>query len=353
MACGNVVHAYGGGMVRVEGATRLTRITGEDSCNRTASRFGITATDLGILWDDGRGGVLVAFGDTYGAGWGGRGAGPKHADWRFNVIARSIGTDLDAGLEFDWVLPREDGAAGQFLPADRTAREHTVIPTSGIAVGGRNYLHYMSVRRWGMPGVWHTNYGALAYSDDGGHTWTKSPTAVWPNRGQRWWSRFRRRDPGGHPFQMIGFAGVVDGRVHLLGTPSGRFGAGHLARVGADDLLEPAAYEYWTGSGWSHDVLAAEPVLSAPVAELSVQFNRHFGQWFAVHLDEHRAAIVLRTAPELTGPWTDGEVLVAGAQYPGLYGGFLHPWSADGPAIHFTLTQWIPYNVDLFRADLS
>lgn len=98
---------------------------------------------------------------------------------------------------------------------------------------------------------------------------------------------------------------------------------------------------------------AAQPVLSAPVAELSVQFHRHVDRWFAVHLDERRAAIVLRTAPELTGPWTDGEVLVSGAQHPGLYGGFQHPWSVDGPAVHFTVTRWGPYNVDLFRADLA
>ncbi|MEV0701099.1 DUF4185 domain-containing protein [Saccharopolyspora sp. NPDC050389] len=341
-------------MVRVIGATRLTRITGEDSCNRTASRFGIHATDLGIMWDDGRGGVLAAFGDTYGDGWGGHGAGPKRADWRYNVIARSTNTDLDAGLKFDSVLPRADGMAGQVLPGDRTGvREHTVIPTAGIAIGGRNYLHYMSVRRWGMPGVWHTNYGALAYSDDGGATWTKSETAVWPNSRQPWSSRFRRRDQGGHPFQMIGFAGVLDRRAYLLGTPSGRFGAGHLARVGADDLLEPAAYEYWTGTGWGDDPIAAAPVLPAPVAELSVQYNRHFDRWFAVHLDEQRAAIVLRTAPELTGPWTAGEVVVSGADCPGLYGGFQHPWAADRPAIYFALTQWGPYNVDFFRADLA
>ncbi|MGI8309971.1 DUF4185 domain-containing protein [Saccharopolyspora hattusasensis] len=341
-------------MVRVLSATRLTRITGEDSCNRTASRFGIRATDLGIMWDDRRGGVLAAFGDTYGDGWGGHGAGPGHADWRYNVIARSTNTDLDAGLKFDSVLQREDGMAGQVLPGDRTGvPEHTVIPTSGIAVGGRNYLHYMSVRHWGTPGVWHTNYGALAHSDDGGTTWTKSETAVWPNRRQSWLSRFRRRDQGGHPFQMIGFAGVLDRRVYLLGTPSGRFGAGHLARVGADDLLEPAAYQYWTGAGWGADPFAAEPVLPGPVAELSVQYNRHFGLWFAVHLDEHRAAIVLRTAPVLTGPWTDGEVVVSGADYPALYGGFQHPWATDRPAIYFTLTQWGPYNVDFFRGDLA
>lgn len=341
-------------MVRVTGATRLTKITGEDSCNSTGSRFGFLATDLGILWDDGRQGVLAAFGDTYGEGWCGNGAGPGHADWRYNVIARSTNTDLDAGLKFDSVVQREDGFAGQVLSSDRTGmHEHTVIPTAGLAVHGRNYLGYMSVRQWGAPGVWHTNYAGLAYSDDGGHTWAKSDSAVWPNHRQGWFSRFRRRDQGGHPFQMIAFAGVQDGYVYLLGTPNGRFGSGHLARAGADDLLEPAAYEYWNGSSWARDPFDAAPVLPAPVAELSVQYNRYFEQWFAVHLDEHRAAIVLRTAPELVGPWSDGDVIVAGAQYPALYGGFQHPWAADKPAVYFTMTQWGPYNVDFFRADLG
>lgn len=336
-------------MVKVVAACKLAKITGADSCNATASRFDITATDLGILWDDGCGGVLAAFGDTYGEGWGGHGAGPDSADWRYNVLAHSTDTDLDSGLRFDWVVEREDGSAGQILGADNSGIvEHTVIPTAGIAVNGRNFLHYMSVRRWGTPGRWRTNYGGLAYSDDGGHTWTKSATAVWPNRRTgRWLPR------GGHPFQMVGFAGVLDGRVHLLGTPNGRFGAGHLARVRADDLLEPAAYEYWTRTGWAGDPFAAEPVLSAPVAELSVQYNSCFDQWFVLHLDEHRAAIVLRTAPELTGPWTNGEVVVSGRDYPALYGGFQHPWAADRTSIYFTMSQWDPYNVFFFRADLE
>lgn len=341
-------------MVQVTRATRLTTITGENSCNRTGSRFGFHATDLGILWDDGADGVLVAFGDTYGAGWGGKGAGPKSADWRYNVLARSTNTDLDEGVKFDWVVTRQDGMAGQILARDRTgANEHTVIPTAGIAINGRNYLHYMSIRHWGVPGVWHTNYSGLAYSDDGGRTWTKSDTAVWPNTRQGWFTRFRRRDQGGHPFQMIGFAGVVDGFVYLLGTPSGRFGAAHLARVGSDDLLDASAYRYWNGAGWSSDAFDAVGVFPAPVAELSVQYNTFFDRWFATHLNEHRAAIVLRTAPELVGPWSDGAVIAAGTRYPALYGGYQHPWSVEGPSVYFTVTQWGPYNVSLFRADLA
>jgi hypothetical protein len=341
-------------MVRVTGVTNLAKITGPDSCNATASRLGITATDLGILWDDGRGGVLAAFGDTYGADWGGHGAGPGHADWRYNVIAHSTSTDLDAGLLFDWAALRADGVADQILPADvRGVIEHTVIPTAGIAVDGRNYLHYMSVRRWGTPGGWLTNYGGLAYSDDGGRTWTKSRTAVWPNRERGWWNLLRRRASGAHPFQMIAFAGVMEGHVYLMGTPNGRFGSGQLARVPTGDLLDPSAYRYWTGRGWAEDPFAAEPVLTAPVGELSVQYNAYFQQWFAVNLDEHRAAIILRTAPELTGPWTGGDTVVSGRDYPALYGGFQHPWATHQPAIYFTMSQWGPYNVFFCRADLQ
>jgi hypothetical protein len=75
--------------------------------------------------------------------------------------------------------------------------------------------------------------------------------------------------------------------------------------------------------------------------------------WLATHLDEHRAAIVLRSAPELTGPWREPVVLVSGRDYPGLYGGYLHPWAVDGPDIYFTLSQWNRYNVLLMRATLD
>ncbi|GAB2758633.1 hypothetical protein GCM10027174_38740 [Salinifilum aidingensis] len=341
-----------GSMVRVLTSVRIGRVTGEESRNRTASRFGVTATDLGIPWRSADGGMLVAFGDTYGSGWGGYGAGPRTADWRCNVLARSGAADPGAGLRLDWMLPRGDGAAGQVLAPDREVRAATIIPTSGISVDGREYLHYMSVRCWGVPGVWHTNYAGLAFSEDGGRTWTKSRTAVWPNRKQRTLDRLRRRDQGGHPFQMVGFAGVVDGWVYLLGTPSGRFGAAHLAAVPAEDLLQARAYRYWTGDGWGEDPYRAAALLPAPVGEVSVGFHDYLGVWLATHLDEHRAAIVLRSAPELTGPWSAGEVAVAGFDYPALYGGFQCPWPRDRPALYFTLTQWGPYNVDLFRADL-
>jgi hypothetical protein len=321
----------------------VAQLTGRESSNRTAERFGIHATDLGIMWEDADGRVMVVFGDTYGPGWRGDGAGTDdHADWRCNVLATSTNRDLDGGLVLDGVVER-DGVACQIIERDPKARkEETVIPTSGVAVDGRHYLHYMSVRRWGKQGRWETNYAGVAVSSDGGHTWTKPPRARWKNR----W----RND---HPFQQAAFA-LHDNVLQVVGTPAGRWGVGRLARVSTSDILEPARYEYWTGARWVvNDPFAAVPVLPGPVAELSVLYSVHFGQWLAVHLDEGRAALVLRTAPELAGPWTDPQVIASGAEYPGLYGGFLHPESACGPAIYYAMSQWSPYNVYLMRTTLA
>ncbi|MGQ0840741.1 DUF4185 domain-containing protein [Actinokineospora sp.] len=93
--------------------------------------------------------------------------------------------------------------------------------------------------------------------------------------------------------------------------------------------------------------------MGGPVAELSVVYNVHFGRWLALHLDEGRAAIVLRTAEQPTGPWTDGQVVAAGDRFPGLYGGFLHPASADGPVVYYAMSRWAPYNVYLMRTRLT
>lgn len=293
--------------------------------------LGVYGTDLGILWDNGNGEILAAFGDTYG--------GPEHADWRFNVLGVTSGRDL----ALTPLAARADGAPGEFIDRDPgTRREVTVIPTSGVAAAGVNYVHYMSVRHWGPPGVWVTNHSGIAVSDDHGRTWSRPAAARWRNT----W----RRD---HPFQMGAFA-RHDEYVYLMGTPNGRFGPGRLARVAEDRVAEIGAYQYWTGRGWiGGDPFAATPVLPAPVAELSLCHNGFTDRWLALYLDERRAAIVLRTAAALTGPWTAPVVVVSGRDYPGLYGGFWHPWTTDGASPHFTMSQWGPYNVRLMRMTLD
>jgi hypothetical protein len=295
------------------------------------------------MWADADGRVLVVFGDTYGHGWGGSGAGPaENSDWRCNVLAHAH-DDLTDGLKLTDVASRDDGMAAELFGRDQH-HEATVIPNSGTAVGATHYLHYMSVKSWDGPGRWRTNFAGIAVSEDGGTTWTRPGTARWRNR----W----RRD---HPFQIGAFADVPGdpGHRYLFGTPNGRFGDAHLARVSTEDILAPHGYEYWSGKGWQGDEYKSKPVFRGPVGEMSVLYNDSLGQWLAVHLDEQRAAIVLRTAPEPAGPWSGGDVLVSGRDYPGLYGGYLHPSSAHGTTLHFAMSQWDPYNVFWMRTELG
>nr|WP_158889340.1 DUF4185 domain-containing protein [Amycolatopsis anabasis] len=319
---------------------QIARVTGAGSVGRTDERFGIHATDLGIPWDGGDGRIYLLFGDTYGRGWGGDGGGPADADWRCNVLAFSRTRELGDGLDLEDVVARPDGAATQVIPSG-SGREATVIPNAGIAVDGVQYVHYMSVREWGPPGRWRTNYAGIAVSRDGGRTWDKPRSARWPNR---WWAESR--------FQIGAF--TRDARhVYLYGTTNGRFDDAYLARVSPAGVADVSAYEYWTGDGWARGEKEAAPVFPGPVGELSVGYNVHFGLWLAMHLDEDRAAIVLRTAEHPEGPWTGGEVVVSGQDYPALYGGYLHPWAMDSDEIYFLLSQWGPYNVFLLRTRLS
>ncbi|WP_194409903.1 DUF4185 domain-containing protein [Microbacterium cremeum] len=319
-------------------AVLVSKMTGPKSVSATDTRWRVTGTDLGIMWDNGHGEILTALGDTFGD-WGGPGGGG--GDWRSNVLLRSTDTDLSDGMTFDSAVEDVPGHAGEIIPSLKiNGEEITTIPTAGIAVGERQYLAFMSVRQWGPPGEWDTNFSRIAYSDDNGETWNSTDGPQWTNTAD-----------GQHPFQMVAFE-RHDGYVYMFGTPNGRLGAAHVARVPEAQLLDKSAYSYWNGSSWViGDDTAAAPIVPPNVAELSVQYSEHTGGWLMTYLDEN-LDIVLRTAPSPEGPWSERQRLASFADYPGLYGGYIHPWS-DGGDLYFALSQWDPYNVYLMRAEID
>ncbi len=312
----------------------VEEMTGAGAVTDTAAQWQVEGTDLGIMWDDGHGGVLTAFGDTFGD-WSGDGGGG--GDWRSNVLLRSTDTDLTDGMSFDWALEDAPGHAGEIIGSAKVpGEEHTTIPTAGIEIEGRQYLSYMSVREWGEPGQWWTNFAQLVYSDDGGQTWSSDGMPRWENDAD-----------GSSPLQMHAFV-RDDGYLYVFGTPNGRFGAAHLARVAEDQVADQAAYEYFTGQGWSADPADLQPVVDPSVAELSVHRDAETGLWLMVYLNED-VDLVLRTATEPTGPWSEAQVLASSADYPGLYGGYVHPWSPSGE-LYLAMSLWGGYNVALMHA---
>lgn len=330
-----------------------SKLTGADSINDTARRFGVTATDLGTIWEAGPGAdgverVFLMFGDTYGDGWGGRGAGPATADWRTNVLFASTTTDIESeGIRLDSAVSRvRRGGAAQVIRRNRLNLpkakfpEHTLIPNTGITVHGVHYVQWMSVTFWRGGGRWRTFQAGIAVSRDDARTWSK------PLRG-RWLNLL-----GADRFQVGCFA-RDDDWVYLFGTTNGRHGPAYLARVAPEHVDRVTAYDYWDGERWQSRQSRAAAVVPGPVGEMSVIFHEGLGVWLAMHLDEDRAAIVIHHAERITGPWSEGVPVATGVNYPALYGGFMHPWFCADDRVYWLMSQWDPYNVFLMRSTLA
>ncbi len=326
---------------RVESVRLVEQVTGHGSPNRTDMRWQVDGTDLGLMWETRPGEVAVAFGDTFGVGWRPGGAGGADQDWRSNVLAYSTDRDLSDGLRLDTMVQDSRCHAAELLGSRKIKNwETTTIPTSGFALGGRQYLSYMSVNRWSrVPGMWWTNYGGIAYSDDNGSTWVKDQHARWENFF------------GLGRFQVATMVPHGD-YVYMFGTPNGRIGAIGLARVPADEVLNESAYQYWVGGWWAPAAEnLATPLVTGMASELSVRVDPGTGQWQMAYLDPARGEIVLRTAAEPQGAWSDPVRLVSTSDYPESYGGFIHPWSTSRD-LYFTLSEWDSYNVYLMHARL-
>lgn len=308
-------------------------VTGPDSPNHTDEGFGVLGTDLGSMFDlDGT--LWIAFGDTFGCCRPAQGGGG--GQWRYNVLAYSTDQDVEDGITLDGWITDANGRARAVLRKEFA--DFTIIPTAGIAVGDRLFLHYMAVKEWGAPGHWTLNRSGWGYSDDNGQTWTQPATSVWE---------------GDTHFGMTALV-KHDDYLYVFGTHGGRYSGVQLARVPADPdmVLDMSAYTYWDGSDWSSDIDDAVEIVPAPVGEVSVGWNEFLGRWIMIYLDEPQRGLVIREAPELTGPWSETQMLVDSVDFPSLYGSYLHPWASDGEVIYFNMSQWGPYNVMLMRARL-
>lgn len=317
---------------------QTVRENGTGSINQTDSRWELYGADLGHTFMH-RGRMYMVFGDSFG----GPAANPffsqNHTDWRSNTMARISATAKPSqGLAFDAMITDRPGHAKELLPSLKdSGNEITVIPTYGVSVAPRMFLHYMSVNTWGQPGHWTLNYSGLAYSDDDGQNWTKDQNMTWPADSN------------------FGQVAIVENEKYLyfFGIPGGRYGGLQVARVGPQAILDKTAYHYWDGSAWqANKPGAAATIVPAPVGELSVRWNSYYKKWLMMYLNDPQGRIVLRTADSLTGPWGAEQVIVTADQYPQLYAPYITPLWNDGPDIFYTMSLYGPYCVYLMRTRL-
>ncbi|MBA8959096.1 hypothetical protein JOJ86_002387 [Rhodococcus percolatus] len=327
------------GIPNLTGRTQaVAQQTGMLSPNRTQDA-NVLGTDLGIMWDNGQGQVLTAFGDSAGLGLPNLLSGSLWA-WRSSTLFRSSDGILADGMNFD-SSPRDIfGQSKELVPSPKIPFvEISRIPTAGVAVGNTQVLSMMSVKNWGPAGTWDTNYSGLVYSQDNGENWTVAPETQRPNVG------------GNANFQMSAFV-KADGFVYQYGTPAGRGGLVHIARVPEPQIMDLGAYEYFDGAKWikgNPDV--AKPIMPGGVGELSVAYNEYLGQYLMLTTDQYNS-VVMRRSPSVTGPWGPPEVLVDTRELPTAYGAYIHPWSS-GRDLYFLTTVHNNYNVLLMRTTLT
>jgi hypothetical protein len=365
------------------------------------SGFNIYGTDLGIMWDNEQSGathyILTAFGDTF--------SGPNMTgDWRSNVLVLSQDTKLYNGMS---LLPT--GPTFQFIPSAPGAlglggSEVTIIPTSGVAVLGNQYVNYMSVKSWDTPGRWTTNYSAISEYDPTTDKWVLVPSTI---RSASWFGSSTPYVPGSQNFQQAAYVLEPEDQVgadgirylYAFGTPSGRAGSAYVSRVAEDDVTDLSQYQYWNGSSWvTGTPVAATPVIGdstssaglfgfivdwannpnvlggylgglfgaktgGNVSEMSVQYNDYLDKYIVMYADGNNN-VQMRTADTPEGPWSAPITVATSAQYPGLYAPMIHPWSGTGELtdnsdqpdlsdLYWNMSISGDYNVVMMQTDLS
>ncbi|WP_027331841.1 DUF4185 domain-containing protein [Mycolicibacterium tusciae] len=331
------------------GTSLVGWVTGPQSPNDTVNRFAVTGTDLGIMWDNGSGEVLMAFGDTYGY------CGVRGQQWRYNVLFRSRDGALSNTVAATSSPLWSQGLSKQIINSIKfSPTEKGIIPTAGIAVGNTQYLNFMSIKNWDSDGRWTTNFSGIAVSPDNGEHWGVYPDSIRPSSPN---SVDRVQYVAGNEnFQQGAFMkpGPGDPYIYSFGTPSGRGGAAYISRVLPAGVPDLRRYEYWSSASntWvPGNPGAATPVIPGPVSEMSGQFNRHLNQYLVMY-GNGANDMVMRTAPAPQGPWSPERLLVPSMQFPGgIYAPFLHPWST-GRELYYNVSLWSEYNVMLMRTVL-
>jgi hypothetical protein len=375
-------------------------VTGNFLPNNTYQRFGVWGTDVGTMWDNGipdnPSGVvddpsdpyevhqiLMAVGDTFsGANMTG--------NWMSNTLFRSSDTNLADGISIadgQWFNGNMFGGAP--LSSPTTARQIvlqnelpaglpagvTLIPTAGISLstpgtefGATQYLSFMSVKQWGSPGSWTTNYSGIAYSTDNGENWQIAPSSIRQN------SAFS----GNKNFQQAALVMGNDGYVYAYGTPNGRQGAAYLSRVLPQNILDASKYQYysagtksWFGStpaGWYTNAPSKATAVFGKqsgacgvanpgntVSEMSVQYNDYLGKYIVMYTDQFNN-VVIRTSDSPQGAWSTATTILA-QQTGGIYAPMMNPWSPStlgtGSDLFWNLSLSSDYDIMEMHTDLS
>lgn len=325
--------------------------------------FGAQATEVGVLpqsptiqgRDGGPSGVVWGhsvwtFGDTVLDL-----SDAEGTNWHHNSF--SITDDRQAGDGISGFTERLDGAgAPRYLLAPTAEEavfnaEHRGDPCKVTPCGARWAV-------WPGPPIWDAArsrallfYG-LIYGEPGDFNFRGVGQSV------AVWSDFAAEpqrpvvSPGAeHPTVLFptgeppwGTAALIDGdQLYAFACDSDGNGLAppcYLARVEPARVLERSAWRSWDGAGFS---AGGKQALFTGAPSITVARSRHLGLWAAIYCEPLSNRVVLRTAAELTGPWSDARLLFEASKEPaGAYDANWHPEyddSDEGNTLYVTFSR--------------
>jgi hypothetical protein len=141
-------------------------------------------------------------------------------------------------------------------------------------------------------------------------------------------------------------AALHAGMLHLYACSTE--GRCRVARAPFENATEREAYEFWDGSAWSPDVARAGEVVPGSTTGFSVVYNTYLERFVALISKPFSGAIVMRTAVEPQGPWSD-ELPVHDVGAP-IYATIQHPELVLEAGRKFFFSYYRPD--DAFRGEL-
>ena len=299
--------------------------------------------DAAFSVDLGRGRVLWLFGDSFVAARSGDTR--RQSRMARNTVAIQTGYDPStASIRFYW----RDRGSGSFFPDEAPT---WFWPSHGVRLGDRLLLFYNIVKPHGPPGPFaFQEDGTVAFlianPDDEPSRWTIQKVPLPPN-----------------PWHMlIGIAVVREGDLLYLWAADEPRQDAYLLRAPAAKLAagDFSALEWWCGAKlfWRRQNQTGGPperVFTPGSTEFSVHYDAARRRYLQVQsLGFGGSDLRLRTAAQLTGPWTPLEKLYRPPEsdQPGalVYAGKAHPELTGADLI---ITYAVNAPDDRLASDLS
>lgn len=226
-----------------------------------------------------------------------------------NSVAIQTGSDpSNATIEYFWATAADDQPDAFFARQD----DRWYWPGHGVRVGERLVLFFNRLR---------SSAGGLGFESDG---WN-AVMIMNPDDEPSNWRMNWLRSPPNRLGIIVGFAGVLQWGEHVYALgPQGPIKSHPIfaarwkvEEVQRGDLMAP---EWWSGPdvGWVADdsMTARWPLFENGQSELAIHRDEVTQQFLVVQTKGFgKADVMMRTAPELTGPWSAPRLLFRPPEY--------------------------------------